>query len=146
MDKTITSKRYELKEIGVLIQGKDASERSEIKAKELAKVTLPTTLTHNGYDLEVLKQPHITIRKGHTLLEVCIKASKNGIPLNVGDGIFQYQNPPIMIPDGTFHKETKITPGGSTYEMDVPNFVEDPQGVLKEIIVETIKVLNKEKI
>ena len=135
MDKIFTPKRYELKEIGNLIKDKPAKERAEIKAKELAKTDLQDgSFSLNGYDVQVIEQG----TKG-SLLWVKLTASKDGQPVNVGDGIFEYRNPPIMVHDGSYHKQLNRF----GIEDDVPNYVEDPQMALKSIIVETIRVLNK---
>lgn len=137
--KIFSNKRYELKKIGNLIKDKPAKERSEIKVKELAKIKLPKKFIHNGYNIEIVEQPYWTLRNGNTLLIIIIRASQNGQPLNVDDGVFEYINPPIMVPDGTYHKE--VTDRG--VEFDSHNLVEDPELALKEIICETIRILNK---
>lgn len=134
MDKIYTVKRYELKEIGLKIQNKSAEEKSLIKAQELAKQPL-NNFSFKGYDIEILGQPI----EENGLLKVSVKAYKDGKKLFV-DNPLLYKNPPIMVHDGTYYKTTLPTIND---EIDAPNFVEDPLQALKEIIVETIRILNK---
>lgn len=53
------------------------------------------------------------------------------VPLNP----FVFVNPPVMIPAGTWRKE-KDEEGK---EVDVENFIENPEEVFKEIVFQTVK-------
>lgn len=135
---TLTPK-YELKTIGNLIKGLPALQKRDIKARELAKISLPQKFTHNNYDIEIVKPPYTVPAPAGLKLVVHVKASQNGQDLNVGDGIFEYINPPILVHDGTYHKA--LNPMG--IEVDARNLVENPMLALKEIIAETVRILNK---
>lgn len=92
---------------------------AKIKANKLAKIILPKTFSLNDYDIEILEQPGI--EKG--LLKVVIKASKDGKELFIDNPLY-FQNPPLMVHDGT-------------------KYVEDHQQALKEIIIRVVKITGK---
>lgn len=133
MDKVITSKHYKTKEIGALLEGKTAAERAVIKASELAKVEL-FDFKLDGYEVELFN-----LHEENGLLTVTVEASKDGKML-VLDNPFQFQNPPIMVSDGTYYKVRNDITGK---EIKLPNSVENPEQALKEIIINTIKAVDK---
>lgn len=133
MAKTITSKRYELKEVGTLLQGKTSSEKAVIKASKLAKVNL-SNYSLDGYDIEPSN-----LREENGLLVVDLRVFKNGVELSLSNP-FQFKNPPIMVHDGTYHKGIDSITG---LEEDRPNFVENPEQALKEIIVNAVRAATK---
>ncbi len=53
------------------------------------------------------------------MLRLKVIAIHKGVRVDLGDGIFLYQNPPTMVPDG-------------------PILREDPESALKQIVYETV--------
>jgi hypothetical protein len=103
----------------------------EIKAKEHAKCILSPYVL-NGIRVTPVEQPHIDYR-GRLSVSVIAQDSTTNQLLYV-DNPLQYVNPPIKVADGTWRKENGI---------EIENMKEDVYQALKEIIVQTILVLNK---
>jgi hypothetical protein len=132
--KVITEKRYELKEIGNSLLNKDVKERSQIKAKALSKA-VTRSFSRDGFEVNIL-----SIGYEKDLLRLIVEVKKDGVLFFVDNPLY-YHNPPIMIHDGTYHiaKDHR----GQNYEHQ--NFVEDIEESLKEIIIQTLKYLNKQQ-
>ncbi len=128
-------RRFELKAVGNLIKDKPANEKALIKAQELSKAKLPKKFSLNGFDIEIISLP-IELNGN---LNVSIRAWKNGKELFIDNPLI-YQNPPIMVPDGTYHKVINPMTG---VEEEKSNFVEDLEQALKEIIVDTVRITGK---
>ena len=106
----------------------------DLNAKKLAKISLPNKFAHRGYDIEIVQQPYFN----GGLLGVWVKASKDGRELFV-DNPLLYKNPPTRVPNGSF----RIGKDFKNRDINIPNFVENPEKALKEIIIQTVEVLNK---
>lgn len=133
MNKTYAPKRYELKTVGNFIQDKSVEEKQQIKARELAKVNLPKDFTYKGISIHVIYGPVESQGK----LYIAVEASSEGKKLFIDNPLI-YLNPPIMVHDGTYHKRLN-----SNNELeDFPNYVEDLETALKQIIIQTVEVLN----
>lgn len=133
MDKVYTDEKvYEIGEIGNLIKDKKAKERALIKAEELSKIKL-SDFSRDDYDIKIVSQPKLS----GNLLEISVIATKDKKKIEI-DNPLQFLNPPIMVPDGTYHKEIIFD-----RETDIHNFREDPEEALHQIIVQTIKLFDK---
>ena len=128
-----TPRRYELKSIGEKLR-LEKGDASLIKARELAKTPIPSTFTRFGIDIRISRFP--TVENG--MLKVSVRAWKDGRELWVNNPLY-FKNPPIMVPDGTYHKI--IDEKGK--EQDVMNLVEDPLEALKQIIADTVRISAK---
>lgn len=133
MAKTITPKRYSLGDVGNQLKDKTDTEKAKFKAQEMAKIAL-TAFSKNDIDVTILDQ----LREINGLLYVIVSATKNGKELNVDNPLI-FKNPPIMIHDGTFHVK-KDSLGN---DVEIMNYEENVEEALKEIITDTIRILNE---
>ena len=86
----------------------------------------------DGFRVRLLAAPEV--RRG--LLVVRVAATHNGARVP-GDGVLVFSNPPIMVPDGTWHKTTNQF--GDAVE--VQNFREDVGQALEIIICDALRTL-----
>jgi len=78
---------------------------------------------------------------GNNLVKVIIEAKLNGkLILIGGDNIFFFQNPPLLVPDGTTRT---ITDDTGTYEAN--NFEENHEKAIEVIILQEMKLQHKGK-
>ncbi len=133
MPKIYKAKRFGGKRISNLIKDLPVHKRGEIKAQEMAKVDLQD-FSLNGVEVKILEAP----QEVNGCLSVSVSAKRGGVDLKVDNPIY-FQNPPIMVHNGTFYQEYDPIAGGV---VDKKNFVEDPEQALKEIIVQTLELLN----
>jgi hypothetical protein len=129
--KTFTDKKERKEgEIAQLLKNVDASQRSKEKAKAFEKIK-NISFEREGFTVTILKKP--VERRGTLIVEVM--AMKNGNLVNVSNPLI-FVNPPIMVPDGTYHKEYIAS---IDKEIDVANFKEDAEQALELIIVDVLK-------
>jgi hypothetical protein len=129
--KTFTDKKERKEgEIAQLLKNVDASQRSKEKAKAFEKIK-NISFEREGFTVTILKKP--VERRGTLIVEVM--AMKNGNLVNVSNPLI-FVNPPIMVPDGTYHKEYIAS---IDKEIDVANFKEDAEEALELIIVDVLK-------
>lgn len=120
------------------IDSMTAEEKHKYKADVLKNVQFPN-LDQDVYGEFIVEDVEIqvfSLLRQDDLLRVDVKASRNGQDLKVDNPLF-FKNPPVKVPTGKFHKE--VVDG---QEKDVPNFREDPEEALKEIIWQVIKLQN----
>ena len=134
MPDTITpNKVYTTGAVYALIDGKTDDEKARIKAQELAKIPLASvaSFSYKTYTIKVN-----SLRFVDDLLEVYVEATKSGNRVAVNNPLL-FRNPPIMVPDGTFHYET------NSYgeQLLTNNYKEDILAALKEIIGQTIELI-----
>lgn len=109
------------------LRNKDSDERSRLKAQWFAE--LPTrTFTRGEYSVTLSD-----FKAVDKVFSVFVVVVKDGV--EVLRDTFQFINPPLMVPDGTFHEE--VTEKGTTIQ--VPNYREDPIEALKQVLIEAIK-------
>lgn len=112
------------------LHGLTHDKQKDVCLRELTKIK-PHKFSRDGLDVEIVE-----VSTTGNLLRVVAKAARNGIELPVNNPLL-YQNPPIMVPDGTF--ETVID-GDTKLPRRQSNFAENPQEALQQIVFETIKV------
>lgn len=98
-------------------------------------------------DLEIKVNPVSKIDGG---VELYFRAwNSNGEKISFGDGTVEIErlrifNPPVLIPTGTFHTEKQYNGvAGKIIDVDVPDYIYDPEQALKQIVADTIKVVGK---
>lgn len=112
------------------LQNKTADERAELKAQWFAQ--LPTrTFTRGVYSVTL--SDFSVVGKVFSVFVVVVK---NGV--EVLRDTFRFVNPPILVPDGTFHDEVR-NDWGVDRTIQVANYREDIVEAFKQMIVETIK-------
>ncbi len=132
--------------ISSLLVGKDASERSTIKAQEIAKINHVTTFDDSQYGLtiEIVSVNQLAI-KGKTGIEVVARAWRKGVPLSFDNNVeferFRYFNPPILAWDGT----TTPTVDSEGRAYNAPNFIEDPVLALQQVVAHTVHLTAKDR-
>ena len=109
------------------LRNKTSDERARLKAQWFAD--LPTRTFTRG-EFSVTLSNFSAVDKVFSVFVVVVK---DGV--EVLRDTFQFINPPLMVPDGTFHNE--VTEKGVT--ITVPNFKEDPVEALKAVLIEAIK-------
>lgn len=114
-------------DIAKAIKNLDGKGKSDYKCGLLSSLNIGT-YSYYGFQVTV----HTASFNGK-LLTAIVSATKDGTPVNVGDGIFEYWNPPVKDGEGTYHKE--IFDGT---EVDVENNVENPIDTFKRIIGQTV--------
>jgi len=131
-----------MRKLNKLSLGLNADQQREVCLSELIKVKpqkFKKKIELKGKSLHEIEVEIVSVSRekvnGVDLLKVIAKAWKDGIEVFVDNPLY-YMNPPIMVPDGTF--ETKIDEFGK--EMQVVNFVENPEEALRQIVLETIRV------
>lgn len=137
-----------MKTLNKLALGMKADKQREVCLGELVKVKpykFKKSVKIKGKGLHEIEVEIVEVSTGEgeywfpgprdNLLKVIAKAWKDGIELFVDNPLY-YHNAPIMVPDGTF--EMKIDEFGK--EMQVANFVENPEEALRQIVWETIRV------
>ena len=120
--------------IGIKIKDLPQKDRELLKIEALVNCGIGNTFIHRGYTVTVIDSP----KNNNGLLEISIQASKNGLFIPVNNPLL-FKNPPIMIPDGTWHKESKNR-GGRIIDEDTQNFIENPLEALKEIIIQIVEL------
>lgn len=103
------------------------------KSELLKESKSSSSHTYKGINFTFLSEPIIDGAK----LVVNIQAVKNGKNLFVDNPLI-FINPPIKVPDGTYHIEQNLE--GNDIEVD--NFKEDPAEALKEVIYQVVKTQN----
>lgn len=134
MTRTITTKKYEVKEIGTALANLKPHEKHQLKAHALSQTNLGD-FSLRGVDVAILTPPIVN----ESLLTVSVKARKNNQPLIVDNPLI-FHNPPIMVHDGTYHEQ--FLPEFNT-TVQKQNYVEDPLKAFQEIIVQAIELQNK---
>ena len=131
-----------MKTLNKLALGMRADKQREVCLGELIKVKphkFKKQVEIKGKSLHEIEVEIVSVSKelinGNDLLKVIAKAWKDGIEVYVDNPLY-YHNAPIMVPDGTF--EMKIDEFGK--EMQVANFVENPEEALRQIVLETLKI------
>lgn len=125
------------------LEGLTDAQKAELKATYIANQDFRGifNISKYGITLEV-----ISISKIEKGVEIFAKAWLNGEQLGFGsDGSveierFRIFNPPIMVPDGTFHEENRPFGGGTFL---ATNFKESPIEAIIETLAHTIKVSGK---
>lgn len=112
------------------LHGLTHDKQKDICLRELTKIK-PHKFSRDGLDVEIVE-----VSTTGNLLRVVAKARRNGIELSVNNPLL-YQNPPMLVPDGTFETVTDSETG---LQRQQSNFAENPQEALRQIVVETIKV------
>jgi hypothetical protein len=118
---------------------KTSKERATIKGVEIARAFAIGEKTAGEYRIEVTE-----INPIEGGIEVFARAWRNGKQLAFGpDGTvdierFRFINPPVMVGDGTYRKETF-----EGKEYDTPNHKIDPAAALMEILVDTVRRVGK---
>ena len=120
-----------MKKLNKLAKAKTQDEKCQIAHDELAKVK-PHKFKRDNIDVEIVSVGH----EGE-LLRVIAKAWRNGLELPVGNPLY-YVNAPMMVPDGTFETVTDPETGKPRQQ---PNFTENAQEALRQIVAETLKVI-----
>ena len=131
-----------MKTLNKLVLGMKADKQREVCLGELIKIKphkFKKMVEIKGKSLHEIEVEIVSVSQeivnGNDLLKVIAKAWMDGKEVFVDNPLY-YMNPPIMVPDGTF--ETKIDEFGR--EMQVANFVENPEEALRQIVLETLKV------
>lgn len=131
-----------MKKLNKLILGMKADKQREVCLKELIKVK-PQKFkkvvdikgkSEHEVEVEIVSVSQELVN-GNDLLKVIARAWMDGNEVSVDNPLY-YMNPPICVPDGTF--ETRIDEFGK--EMQISNFIENPEEALRQIVLETIKV------
>lgn len=113
------------------LEGKTAEERAEIKAQWFAD--LPTrTFTRGRYSVTLSN-----FARNRGTFSVFVVVQKDGV--EVLRDTFQFVNPRIRTPDGTFHTETIVRPDGTLFDSKVPNYTEDLSEILKIELIDAIR-------
>lgn len=121
-----------------------AKDRANVKGDAILSKTRWTTYTEGEYTIQIE-----SIEKIEGGVQVFARAWKDGKPLGFGsDGTveierFRFLNPPVLVPDGTYHTEL-VQIGTRTEETQVSNFVEDPERALQLALAHTISVSAKD--
>ena len=115
------------------LDGKARLEKHKIKSEDLA-LTNVSSFTKSGVQYTILDKTEI-----NGVLEMNVTARRGNSDIEI-DNPLRFVNPPIMVPDGTTRTETN----SFGEDVTVPNFVEDLEKVIEEIVVEAIRVTGKE--
>jgi hypothetical protein len=114
------------------LEGKTADERAEIKAQWFA--ALPTrTFTRGDYSVRLSN-----FAKNSKTFSVFVIVEKNGV--EILRDTFRFVNPPILVPDGTFHTETIVATDMTLKHIRVPNLKEDLTESLKQMLIESVRL------
>ncbi len=119
--------------VATAIADKTAAVRAIMKANALSTCGIPKPYTYG--DLTITIQ-EVAVERG--LLRVIAKATVDGKGVFVDNPLY-YQNPPILVPDGTFTTLAEII-NGQEVPRQVANFKEDLPAALKEIVGQTIEL------
>lgn len=118
----------------VILERLEPSERHFYKAEILSKsMRKEESFVKDGIEVKVLG-----IKRENDLLTVVVHAEKDGQVLKVNNPL-HYKNPPLKVSTGKFHRE--LVDGE---EVDIPNTIEDTRAALQEIIIQAVKLQNKE--
>lgn len=113
------------------LQNKTADQRARLKARWFSE--LPTkTFTRGPYQVTLSNFSFVD-----KTFSVYVVVKKNNV--EVLRDTFQFVNPPILVPDGTFHDEQVERPNGEIVTMSVPNYKEDLVEALKQMLIDAIK-------
>lgn len=123
--------------ISKLLVGKTATERANIKGREIAKINSIARTKRDAYDIEIVSME--AIEDG---VQVFARAWKDGKQIGFGaDGTvdmerFRIFNPPIMVPDknGTYERKNEKGEVMDKYR-------EDPKEALLQVIEQNLSVM-----
>lgn len=113
---------YELKTVGNAIQGMSSKDAAKYKSSEMSKVV---KRNFNGIEVE-------KVLYDQERLKVIIKGAGKANP-------FYFQNPPLLVPDGT--KSIEIDSEGN--EIEVDNFTEDLEKAFEHIVTQAYNTTKK---
>ena len=100
-----------------------------------------TAFAFDGLQVQILEAPTL-LRDGAGVvvgLRLRARARDATGPLPGGDGYHEVVNPPIKVPDGTAHIETR-TSHGVTQEIEAPNYRENAVAALKTWLVASLRI------
>jgi hypothetical protein len=132
----VAPKKYDKGTVATLLEGvKDLKQRAIIKAQRLSQRDV-NSFSRRDFSVTI---DQLTTRPAgdDKLLEVWVTATYKDKPVLVSNPLL-YKNPPIMVHDGTFH--TVDVDGVTDYR---PNYKEDLDDVLKEIVTQTLETITK---
>lgn len=122
--------------ISEVLQYVDQKERRKVKARIIKDKAKKGLFRKNDTNIEIVR---IIDKADEGTICVIARAEKNNKRLKVNNPLC-FQNPPVKVPDGT--KRIEIDELGMEREVD--NFKEDAEEALKEIVLQTIEVQNKD--
>lgn len=100
-----------------------------LKAQAMASLPVPITFTLNNLLVTITD---LSVDRG--ALRVDLQATRNGRSVSINLP-YLYQNPPINVHDGTYHKGKSL----EGEDIDVRNYVEDLNASLISIVTDTLK-------
>lgn len=111
--------------------GMDAKQRAAYKAQAFGALKTPGAWEDRGVRFEITDGP----RERNGLLEVSVKARRvsDNVPMPLSNPL-RFHNPPVKVPDGTWHKERDEASGE---EIDAENFTEDLDAALRQMVADT---------
>lgn len=112
----------------------DSKQRQKEKAARIKKVLpAPFEFEDTGINIKI-KEAEVKTINGCDCLDLIIEAKQNGEILNI-DNHLRYFNPPVKIPNGTYHRELDET---TKEELDISNFEYNPKEAIKQCIIHTL--------
>lgn len=131
-----------------LLANKTTKERSEIKAKEIAKVSFRGKYQIGDVKVEILNIfSQLEQKNGEVFLGVMARAWEKGAQLGFGaDGSvdierFRFFNPPILVDDPAGDIIREHSHRGQTFRRVLK---EDPEEAIKQALLHTISVVKKD--
>lgn len=115
-----------------LLAGKSLSEQSEIKTRELAKLS-SEQFSRAQWTLTITDGPRVVMVGDTPALELTVAVTRNGVLVPI-DGHLRFMNPPVMVPDGTFRTVTNAF----GQDLQVANFVENPRAALRQMVLDAV--------
>lgn len=114
------------------MQGMNARERANYKATQFGSLdVIGRSFTKDGITVTYLS-PFTVFGFGADGkgVQVTVSAAVNGVTLRLEDNLFQFVNPPLKTPNGTWRVEAGV---------DVPNMQENLEGAAQLILIDAIK-------
>lgn len=131
-----------------LLENKTAKEKSQIKAREIAKLDFVGTHTRGDLEIQILELKAIEVNGQHGV-ELLAKAWDKGEQIGFLDGTveierFRIFNPRIEVFDGTLRTEEILNSKGILEQVSLRNYKEDLQEATLRTLERSIKVSIKD--
>ena len=110
--------------------------RAAVKAQVLASCPIPQSFVYSGNKITVLKMDYDPLTQH---LVIIAKAKRGGKSLFKPFEEFRFQNPPILVPDGT----TRLIEDCGCENHEVNNYKEDLNEAIKIMLGDAVEIARK---
>lgn len=128
-------------EIERLLKNKTSTEKHLLKTDEHCAIK-PFNFEKDDFEIDVISIEKETKGKEAGLLKVVVDVKKGGENVFIDNPLY-FQNPPIMVPDGTTRTVVQVGGEFDGKKSEVPNYKVDVKQALMDIVFNAVRVTYK---